>query len=53
MLLIVIILFVSYIVIPLVELILVERVRTAVQIGVYVLAFVYILYTLLVGKVVV
>lgn len=52
MLLIVIILFVSYIVIPLVELTLVERVRTAVQVGVYALAFIYILFVLVTARVV-
>jgi hypothetical protein len=50
MLLIIVILLVAYIVVPLIELTLVERVRTAVTITVYILAFAYILYVLIVGR---
>ena len=50
MLLIVVILLVAYILIPLVDLTLNERVRVPVKIAVYVLALAYVLYVLFVGK---
>ena len=53
MLLIIVILLVAYIVVPLVDLILNERVRIPVKIVVYLLAFVYVLYVLIVGRLVV
>ena len=49
-LLIVVILLVAYILIPLVDLTLNERVRVPVKIAVYVLALAYVLYVLFVGK---
>jgi hypothetical protein len=53
MLLIVVILLTAYIVVPLIDLMLNERVRVPVKIVVYTLAFCYVLYVLIVGKLVV
>jgi hypothetical protein len=50
MLLIIIILFVAYILVPLIDLTLNERVRVPVKIGVYLLAAVYVFFVLLTGK---
>lgn len=50
MILIIIILLVAYIVTPLVDLTLNERVRVPVKIVVYIVALVYVLYVLIVGK---
>lgn len=52
MVLIVIILLVAYILIPLVDLCLNERVRIPVKIAVYAVTFVWVIYSLFVGKVV-
>jgi hypothetical protein len=49
MLLIIVILLTAYIVVPLVDLTLNERVRVPVKIGVYVLAFVFVIYVLVAG----
>lgn len=49
MLLIVVILLVAYILIPLIDLTLNERVRLPVKIGVYALALIYILWILIQG----
>jgi hypothetical protein len=50
MLLIIVILLVAYILIPLIDLTLNERVRFPVKIAVFVLTLVYVLYVLFVGK---
>jgi hypothetical protein len=50
MLLIIIILFVAYILVPLIDLTLNERVRVPVKIAVYLLATVYVFFVLLTGK---
>lgn len=50
MLLIIIILLVAYILVPLIDLVLNERVRVPVKIGVYFLTLVYVLYVLFIGK---
>jgi len=49
MLLIVVILLVAYILVPLIDLTLNERVRVPVKIGVYALAFVYVVWVLIKG----
>ena len=53
MLLIIVILFAAYIIVPLVDLTLNERVRVPVKIAVYALAAIYVLFVLITGKVVV
>lgn len=50
MLLVVIILLVAYILVPLIDLTLNERVRFPVKIAVYVITLVYVLYVLFIGK---
>jgi hypothetical protein len=50
MLLIIVILLTAYIVVPLIDLTLNERVRVPVKIVVYLLAFFYVLYILIVGR---
>jgi hypothetical protein len=51
MLQIVVILLVAYILTPLIDLCLNERVRIPVKIAVYVVTFVWLIYTLFVGRV--
>jgi hypothetical protein len=53
MLLIVVILLVAYILVPLIDLVLNERVRLPVKIAVYAISFVWIVYVLFTGKMVV
>jgi hypothetical protein len=52
MLQIVVILLVAYILIPLVDLCLNERVRIPVKIAVYLITFVWVIYTFFVGRVI-
>jgi hypothetical protein len=50
MLQIIVILLVAYILVPLIDLCLNERVRMPVKIAVFAITFVYVLYTLYVGR---
>jgi hypothetical protein len=50
MLAIVVILLVAYIAVPLIDLTLNERVRVPVKIAVYAITFIWVLYTLYVGR---
>jgi hypothetical protein len=50
MLLLVVILLVAYIVVPLIDLVLNERIRIFTKIAVYALTLAWVIYTLFVGK---
>lgn len=53
MILIIVILLTAYIIVPLIDLMLNERVRIPVKIAVYVLTLVYVLFVLITGKLII